>query len=234
MTETHSDERPPPVVEIEITLHNSTYPFVYASAAESCRFELAEMVPREGNRYAEFFNVDGADPEDITELESEYESVDISVLDTYDSGALFEFLVSGRCPAYQLAELGALPRRVVGRDGRGRIVAEIPAHYQPSMVIEEFLSENPDANLVAKREKESITPMFTLSGFEQVLHTHLTDRQREVLETAFEAGYYDWPRVTTGEEIADELGISSATFSEHINSAERALLTVLFEGPRAQ
>ncbi|WP_239642048.1 helix-turn-helix domain-containing protein, partial [Natrinema versiforme] len=40
----------------------------------------------------------------------------------------------------------------------------------------------------------------------------------EVLKAAFEAGYYDWPRGCSGEEVAAELGIASPTFSQHILS----------------
>lgn len=55
--------------------------------------------------------------------------------------------------------------------------------------------------------------------------SHLTDRQREVLETAFNAGYYDVPRQASAEEIANELGVDSSTVAEHLQRAERNLLT---------
>jgi predicted DNA binding protein len=48
------------------------------------------------------------------------------------------------------------------------------------------------------------------------------------LSVAFEAGYYDWPRGCTGEDVAEELGITSATFSEQIHAAERNLLSAVF------
>lgn len=55
--------------------------------------------------------------------------------------------------------------------------------------------------------------------------SHLTDRQREVLETAFQAGYYDVPRQASAEEIANELGVDASTVAEHLQRAERNLLT---------
>jgi DNA-binding CsgD family transcriptional regulator len=55
--------------------------------------------------------------------------------------------------------------------------------------------------------------------------SHLTDRQREVLETAFQAGYYDVPRKASAEEIAMELGVDASTVAEHLQRAERNLLT---------
>lgn len=52
------------------------------------------------------------------------------------------------------------------------------------------------------------------------LRADLTTRQREVLETAVEIGYYDDPRRATVADIATELGISQATVSEHLRKLE--------------
>mgnify|MGYP002124740165 CR=1 FL=1 len=159
------------------------------------------------------------------------ERVDVTVLSDYaGGGGCVEFLVSGDCPAFRLIELGALPREVHGSGGAGRITAEIPIEENPPDVIGTFLEEYPDAMLLAKREKHEIAPRFADSGIQEVLHNHLTDRQRTILEKAFEEGYYDWPRECTAEALAAEFGITTATFCEHIRVAERKLLTMLFDG----
>lgn len=216
-----------PVTRAEFSIQDSKYPFIGASQAEGCTFELAEMVPRQDGRYAEFFHVAGADPSRVIVSAEEYETIDATLLEEHDLGGLVEFVVSGDCPAMTLAEHGALPREVQSIHGEGHIIAEIPQPYDASTVIEEFLEENPGAELVSKTEIDSFTPLFSNMSFEQILQTHLTDRQREVLRAAFDAGYYDWPRGCTGEEVAADLGITSATFSEHIHAAERNLFTII-------
>lgn len=55
----------------------------------------------------------------------------------------------------------------------------------------------------------------------------LTDRQRHVLEVAFENGYYDVPRSTSTTELAAELDLDDSTVSEHLQRAERNLITVI-------
>lgn len=55
----------------------------------------------------------------------------------------------------------------------------------------------------------------------------LTERQREVLETAFESGYYDVPRCTSTADVAEELGVDGSTVAEHLQRAERNLITTL-------
>lgn len=57
----------------------------------------------------------------------------------------------------------------------------------------------------------------------------LTDRQREVLEGAFERGYYDVPRQASVQEIAAEFELDDSTVAEHLQRAERNLLRTLFD-----
>lgn len=52
----------------------------------------------------------------------------------------------------------------------------------------------------------------------------LTDRQREVLRTAYDLGFYEVPREASTEDVAAELNIEPATVSEHLQRAERNLL----------
>jgi predicted DNA binding protein len=230
MSKAPSRSRHSSVVEAEFALQGSRYPFVGVSEAESCTFELAKILPRCGDEYSEFFNVTDVRPGRIMDAAAGNELVEADLINEYDDGGLFEFQVGASCPAVMLAELGAHPREVHSSDGDGRIVAEIPPQNDPPDVIKTFLDEVPEAEFTGKRRKDSTTPLFTPDAMQQVLHTQLTDRQLELLEAAFDAGYYDWPRRCTGEELAEEFDISSATFSEHIHTAERRLLTVLFDG----
>lgn len=57
----------------------------------------------------------------------------------------------------------------------------------------------------------------------------LTDRQREVLRTAYNEGFFEWPRETSGEDIADALGISNPVFHRHVRRALQKHLTERFE-----
>jgi DNA-binding transcriptional ArsR family regulator len=52
----------------------------------------------------------------------------------------------------------------------------------------------------------------------------VTERQREVVMAAVEAGYFELPRETTLDELASELGVSDQTVSEHLRRAQRNVL----------
>jgi HTH-type transcriptional regulator, bacterioopsin transcriptional activator and related proteins len=55
----------------------------------------------------------------------------------------------------------------------------------------------------------------------------LTERQRAALKASYYAGFFAWPRETTGEEVAESLGIAPATFHQHLRSAERKVFDSL-------
>lgn len=58
----------------------------------------------------------------------------------------------------------------------------------------------------------------------------LTERQQEVLETAFDMGYFAVPRETTTEAVADELGVDPSTVREHLQRAQQNLVTAVLDG----
>jgi predicted DNA binding protein len=55
----------------------------------------------------------------------------------------------------------------------------------------------------------------------------LTDRQREVLETAYDLGYFEHPRESNATEVADALDVCPSTLVEHLSIAQGKLLTEL-------
>jgi predicted DNA binding protein len=52
----------------------------------------------------------------------------------------------------------------------------------------------------------------------------VTPRRRKVLNKALEAGYFDIPRGSTLQEIADDLGIAKTTASQHLRKAEQDIM----------
>lgn len=70
----------------------------------------------------------------------------------------------------------------------------------------------------------SITDPNWQSGASGLPTDRLTQRQLEVFRLAQDRGYYEWPKATSAGALADELGISSSTFHEHLHKVEAKLL----------
>ncbi|QZA87586.1 helix-turn-helix domain-containing protein [Salinarchaeum sp. IM2453] len=56
----------------------------------------------------------------------------------------------------------------------------------------------------------------------------LTQRQREVIETAYEMGYFKYPRQANATEVAEELDICPSTLAEHMAAAQSKIYGDLF------
>ncbi|WP_082224604.1 bacterio-opsin activator domain-containing protein [Halolamina rubra] len=69
----------------------------------------------------------------------------------------------------------------------------------------------------------------TLTEFVVDVEERLTDRQHRALATAIAAGYFEWPRETDGDELAESFGVARSTFHQHLRAALRKLLTAFDE-----
>lgn len=218
------------VTRVEFDITNDDYLFVALSRTDGCHTLLQELLPRGEGRYAEFFTVSGVGSSRVLEHAAAHDAVEASLLVENDADALFEFEVDDCCPVVFLSERGALPRRVVGVDGTGHISAEIPT-ADAGAVVDGFLDAHPGATLTSKRDQSDVAPMVAHRRFQQVVTDRLTERQQTVLVAAHEAGYYEWPRDTTAEGLADDLGIATPTALKHLRAVERTFVETFFETP---
>lgn len=63
----------------------------------------------------------------------------------------------------------------------------------------------------------------------QTLLESFPTRQREILTTAVESGYYELPRETTLDKLASEIGVAKTTVSQHLRKAERRIIEFVVE-----
>lgn len=61
----------------------------------------------------------------------------------------------------------------------------------------------------------------------------LTERQRDVLVTAYERNYFDVPRGVSADELAAEFDLDKSTVLDHLRRAQRNLLEQTFDGTAA-
>ncbi|MFB6140758.1 MAG: helix-turn-helix domain-containing protein [Halosimplex sp.] len=81
--------------------------------------------------------------------------------------------------------------------------------------------------------KETDRPGFPFGGarLTRVIEDEMGEEQLELLELAYERGFFELPRRASESDLADELGVSQSTVSERLRSAQQTLLgTVLAQG----
>jgi PAS domain S-box-containing protein len=144
-----------------------------------------------------------------------------------DDASLFEAVAVGETVPQTLLDGGARIESVrAGPGGSLAATVRLPGGVDVRSFVELVADRYEDARLSARRERT--VPLRTESGVHAAVEAALTDRQREVFETAYYSGFFDWPRETSGKEIADRLGVSQPTVSRHLRIAERKLLELVF------
>jgi len=104
----------------------------------------------------------------------------------------------------------------------GQLVATVHVDDAPQVreVIEELRSAFGDVALRSLHQNGE----GSLGDAILVDRGKLTARQREVLETAHELGYFEYPKGANASEVAEELGISVSTLAEHLAAAQTKVL----------
>ena len=159
----------------------------------------------------------GLELESITKRDTGTHEVELQVVDTpqTDVGTLLDVLDRSET-------------RLVGARARSNAVVFGFRTRDPTQigsVRAQFESRCGSCSLVAKRQAPAEGTGSTGRG----RAAELTDRQREILESALRQGYYDDPRATSGSELADRFDVSSSTLHQHLRAAEAKVIREFFD-----
>lgn len=130
------------------------------------------------------------------------------------------------CPCACLGEYGCPIHRFTAEDGNLTLVFHAEDFQQLQDVMADLRERFPSVDV-----QQLLQPPLEGSPDERVFvnRGRLTDRQREVLEAAYEQGYFQRPKGANATEIAANLGIAPSTFTEHLVTAQRKLLGDVLE-----
>ncbi|MES3161402.1 MAG: bacterio-opsin activator domain-containing protein, partial [Halorubrum sp.] len=220
----HSDA----VTEVEFHTTDPAAFLARASDTLDCRIELDSTVSISESASRCFLRVAEADPQAVATVVEAADGVStLRVVETRADGCTVSVRASSGTLVRALTERGATVRDAVARDGRVRVVADLPDGTDIRPIADGLRATYPDVRLVSK---ESVARSHhTESTLRDGVTERLTDRQWATLSAAYHSGYFDWPRGSTAEEIADTMEVSSPTFHNHLRKAQRALLDTLFD-----
>jgi predicted DNA binding protein/PAS domain-containing protein len=187
---------------------------------------LDGLVPGSGETLLVYVTVDDATIREVTEFVSEADGVtDVRAIDENGS-ATAELSVTGGSLCCPVVEYGANVSSAEATDGTCRLVAEVSPDSNVRTLVERVTDGFPATELHSKRE---LAPQRTDEGpFTDAALEELTERQRATLSAAYQAGYFDWPRESTAEDIADSMDVTSPTVHHHLRKAERQILGRFF------
>ncbi len=130
------------------------------------------------------------------------------------------------CPCECLGTFGCPIHRYSADDGEVTLVFHAADFEQLQAVMADFRERFPSVDV-----KQLLQPPLEGTPEDRVFVNRgkLTDRQAEVLEMAFEMGYFKRPKGANATEIAAELDIAQSTFTEHLMAAQRKIFEDVLE-----
>jgi len=211
------------VVEVALEVDEGSL-FARAAAEHDCSFALEGVVPGEDRSLVFFLTLAGATPDAVLSWAGQRESVvDSRLVRDRGDEAHLEVVLSGGDLATELAAHGATVRDLSADASGERVVAAVSPDADVRALVDDLSGEFPALDLASKRERERTDQSST--AFRASLHESLTDKQAAVLRAAFHAGYFEWPRGSTAEELADAIGVTSPTLHNHLRRAQQKLLS---------
>jgi PAS domain S-box-containing protein len=216
------------VLELGVRTTSDESFFVAASDRLGASFDLEGFVPGEEQSLLYFVTMTGATPDEVVGFAAEVDGIENArLIRDYGGRYLVEFVVDGEQPATTLTELGGQVTDFTVEDGAQRLTVEFTTETDVRSVFNGLQSSFPDSSLVSKQEIQR--PVQTTDGLRRSLEDELTDNQQSILRAAYLAGYFEWPRGSTAEELADSIGVSSPTLHNHLRKAQQKLLTAFFD-----
>ncbi len=218
------------LLELTLQFDDSESVLAHIARGAGATVEFEGVVTHTEDESRLFVTTDGATANAVEAIIDDLVTVTdwrlVAEQDTETDECLFEVTVTGTEFVSRLLRHSAHPRSIKATETGLEAVVDVSPTTNVREFVEMLAQTDPGVELVGRRDVERT--MHTTGDLVASLFEPLTDRQLEVLRTAYFAGFFEWPRTSTGEEIAAMLGVSQPTINRHLRIGEQRLLAQLF------
>ena len=173
-----------------------------------------------------FVTVEDGAIDAVTDTASQLIGVDeVQQISVDGEGGVLRLRLTQPFLALELAEHGAVFREATADPTSTTLVIDIPDSIDVRMIAQLVRETFTDVELLSKQTLDHATEHNLYTKFLD----SVTERQLEVVQTAYYSGFFESPRESTGEEVAETLDISSPAFYQHVRTVQRKLFAALFE-----
>ena len=217
------------IVELKVACEDKSAPLVAVTRETARTIELEGIVPGGEDGPLAYLSVENGDIERVRDELAAATADGVRTIATSEDGdrGLLEWGITGAAPIGTLVDHGGTVHCATAEDGRTKYALTVASDADARTAVESLREGFEDVEVLGKQSRSG--PVEVASALPEPPLEDLTDRQREVLEAAYRAGYFNWPRDSNAEEVAESLGIASTTLHSHLRKAEKSLLGHLFE-----
>jgi PAS domain S-box-containing protein len=210
---------------LELSSEELFGPFLGATDAPF-RIAVDEVVALSDGTSLEYVTATGFPAKPLSDVIRRSDAVhDVRLLRSTDDGCRLEVHAASPTIAAVFDELGGAVISLVENpvDGSPTLTAELPGDVDPRTAMQAARQVYPDVELDAQELRYSPRMLYN------IVSEALTDRKFAVLQAAYHSGYFETPRRSSGDELAEQLGITRQTFNQHLRKAEQTVFEQLFE-----
>ncbi|MFD1646859.1 PAS domain S-box protein [Haloarchaeobius litoreus] len=212
--------------ELEFRDDDASLPFARLAEETGCQVHHDRTVRRQDGSIRVVYRVVGEVPSDVESVAEETLPGETTVLSDEDDTAIVERTGTTWFGSI-ISEYGGVLRRGHATPDRTTIVLELPTEANTRRFVRRLEETIPGIHLHAQRQQAASDPVP--GELTERVERRLSPRQAEALATAFRMGYFDWPRDHSGEDVADEMGITQPTLNKHLRVGERKVLELVLE-----
>ena len=222
------------VTEVRFRVSDPVFPAVRFASAVNGSVAFENATTQEEGPHRVYVSVRCEDTEDSEERRAVIEEVaettplisSYSHVTTRDDAEVYS-LVGDISFFHQILDRSGTLMEMTADEDRAEILVELPRYASVKSFVSMVEGEYDDVEVLSTRTKEK--EFKTESGFKGELREKLTERQLETLQTAYYSGYFESPRECTGQEIAEQLGVTQPTVTENIKAGQSKLLRLLLD-----
>lgn len=185
---------------------------------------IDEVVTLEDGSRLQYWTVSGISLSSYMDIiQNQPEVIDARILETVDGTHRVEVHSTPNSLGAKIENYDGYQTGGKLEAGTLSIITEFPATVNETALIEDANEVYPDLEVVSQRL------LSTSELSRSLLKETLSDRQWTTIQIAYYAGYFDRPRASNGEDLAERMGITRQTFNRHLRDAERRLVRFITE-----
>ncbi|NHN41685.1 GAF domain-containing protein [Halorubellus sp. JP-L1] len=214
------------MTRVEFAVEDRSFVLAALARAADCTVTYEGGVQQTATGTQVFVTVEDAPVDDVVAAARDVVGVDdVHRMAGGETGGVLRLGLSRPFVAAEFADYGAVVSRIEATAAGTTLTVDVPESVDVRRVTRVVEERFDDAELASKQTRSQASE----HGFYATVLDRLTDRQLEVLETAYYSGFFESPRQCTGDVVADSLGISPQAFYQHVRTVQRKLFAALVD-----
>lgn len=214
------------MTRVEFTIDDPSFVLSRLAQDAACTLSYQGGVQQSTEGSDVFVTVEDASMEEVADAASRLVAIDaVQQIGADSEGGVVRLRLTQPFLALELADHGAVFREATADPATTTLVVDIPDSIDVRTITQLVRAS---FSTVELRSKQTLDQTIEHDLYSRFLEK-LTERQLEVIQTAYYGGFFESPRENTGEEIAETLGISPPAFYKHARTVQRKLFSTLFD-----